>query len=389
MGRDTLLMRTGKKLSKIQILDLAMGIFMQIYFLFPWIGNNGTRCNTLQYLWREIKTDNLGELYHQTFFGEIASSTDNIAQIAQIFMIITIGLVFLQLIFLVYMVRSVLDHRGKYTLHILLMFYSYILMSSDWNVSLIEDFAQFMLPRWTYMYWLAFLAICGTWIFLQTVLQNQENKEERFLHMEQMNIELERQVKREKEQVESLMNSYGEQRRLTHDFRNQLLALDGLLKRREYQEMQVYLTQLLDSDIQLERMINTGNPMIDVLLGRAYKEAKQKGILIEFEVGDLQELRLQDDEVVIVLSNLLDNAIEAAEGAEKEKRIIFRLKRQEEFFVLAVLNTTSEDTKSQSAKNHLIHGYGLQNVKRVLDKNGGEYAVQCENGWYQFTALIR
>lgn len=172
MGRDTLLMRTGKKLSKIQILDLAMGIFMQIYFLFPWIGNNGTRCNTLQYLWREIKTDNLGELYHQTFFGEIASSTDNIAQIAQIFMIITIGLVFLQLIFLVYMVRSVLDHRGKYTLHILLMFYSYILMSSDWNVSLIEDFAQFMLPRWTYMYWMAFLAICGTWIFLQTVLQN-------------------------------------------------------------------------------------------------------------------------------------------------------------------------------------------------------------------------
>lgn len=381
-------MREERRFSKIQIVDIVMGIIMQIYFLFPWIGEKGNRCSTLQYLWQEIRTDSLGTLYQQTFLGEAAGQTDNAHQVAQVFMILTIGIVMLQLVFLGYVVLSLLGHRGKYTLYILLMGYSYILLSSDWNVYLIEYETQIRLPRWTYMYWLAFLALCGTWIFFQAVLQNQENKEERFWHMKQMNLELERQIKREKEQVESLMDSYSEQRRLTHDFRNQLLALDGLLKRKEYQEMQVYLTQLLNSDIQLERVISTGNPMIDVLLGRAYKEAKQMGITIEFEVGNLQDLNLQDDELVIVLSNLLDNAIEAAESAESEKRIIFRLKQQENVFILTVLNTVSGEEKNLIEKNKLLHGYGLQNIKRVLENHGCDYAVQCEDGWYQFTAVI-
>ena len=388
MGRDTLLMREKVHFSNIQIVDIVMGIVMQIYFLFPWLGGVGSRCNTLQYLLMAIRSDNMGELYKHIFRGDINVGIDNAEQIAQVFLLVITALAFLQMILLVYVILSVLGHRGRYVLHVLLIGYSYVLLSSDWTVYLIENMERYTLPSRTYLYLLIFFALCGLWIFFQSILQNQENREERLWHMEQMNVELERQVKREKEQVESLMDSYSEQRKLTHDFRNQLLALDGLLKRQEYQEMQVYLTQLLNSDIQLERVINTGNPMVDVLLGRAYKEAGQAGITVEFEVGNLQELHLQDDELVILLSNLLDNAIEAARKVEKEKRIILRLKQQDETFILTVLNTVAESQESGKTKNKLLHGYGLQNIERVLRRNGGDYAAQCKDGWYQFTAVI-
>lgn len=381
-------MRGKVHFSNIQIVDIVMGIIMQIYFLFPWLGRDGNRCNTLQYLLMAIRSDNMGELYKHIFQGDTNVGIDNAEQIAQVFMMVITALAFLQMILLAYVIFSVLGHRGRYVLHVLLIGYSYVLLASDWTVYLIENMKRYTLPSRTYLYLLIFFALCGLWIFFQSILQNQENREERLWHMEQMNVELERQVKREKEQVESLMESYSEQRKLTHDFRNQLLALDGLLKRQEYQEMQVYLTQLLNSDIQLERVINTGNPMVDVLLGRAYKEAGQDGITVEFEVGNLQELHLQDDELVILLSNLLDNAIEAAKNAEKEKRIILRLKQQDETFILTVLNTVTESQESGKTKNKLLHGYGLQNVERVLRKQGGDYAVQCKDGWYQFTAVI-
>ena len=381
-------MRGKVHFSNIQIVDIVMGIIMQIYFLFPWLGRDGNRCNTLQYLLQTMRAKSMGELYNYTFWGDTKTELGNAEQIAQVFMLVVAALACLQIILLIYTIASALGHQGKYILQVLLLGYSYVLLSSDWTVYLIENMNRYVLPSRTYLYLLTFFALCGLWIFFQTILKNQENRAERLWHMEQMNVELERQVKREKEQVESLMDSYSEQRLLTHDFRNQLLALDGLLKRQEYQEMQVYLTQLLNSDIQLERVINTGNPMVDVLLGRAYKEAGQDGITVEFEVGNLQELHLQDDELVILLSNLLDNAIEAAKNAEKEKRIILRLKQQDETFILTVLNTVAESQESGKTKNKLLHGYGLQNVERVLRKQGGDYAVQCKDGWYQFTAVI-
>lgn len=379
----------ARRFTKMQIVDVIMGIFMQIYFFFPWIGEAESRYNTLQYLLRMIRSDHPGELYSRTFGKSANGAVGNVEQIAQVFMMVTVILLILQMILLIYVILLMLGCRGKYVLHMLLIVYSYTLLSSDWTIYLVENMNRYVLPSWAYLYLLSFFVLCGIWIFLQTIFQNQENKEERLWHMEQMNTELERQVRREKEQVESLMDSYSEQRRLTHDFRNQLLALDGLLKRQEYQEMQVYLTQLLDSDVQLERVINTGNPMVDVLLGRAYKEAQQAGITVEFEVGNLQDLHLQDDELVIVLSNLLDNAIEAAGKAEKEKRMILRLKQQEDTFVLTVLNTVARVEKESNVKDKLLHGYGLQNVERVLNKSNSDYAVQCKEGWYQFTAVVR
>ena len=35
-----------------------------------------------------------------------------------------------------------------------------------------------------------------------------------------------------------------------------------------------------------------------------------------------------------------------------------------------------------------LHGFGLANIRLILEKYSGEYTMFYENGWFQFTADI-
>lgn len=234
------------------------------------------------------------------------------------------------------------------------------------------------------------ILIAGNVLFL---LLEQKLEQER--NMEILNKELACQIQSEKEQVDFLIKNYQEQRKITHDFRNHLFTIEGLLKNENYSEAEVYLHKLLQSDIQLERIICTKHPIVDAILNRAYLQAKGKGIIMEFELSNLQNIPLQHEELVVVLSNLLDNAIEASSMGTDEKRIVVRLRYDENEFVISIRNTTSEgiaewgEVVITTKEEKWLHGYGLQNVKEILKKRGGDYAISCVNGWFQFTAIVR
>lgn len=222
-----------------------------------------------------------------------------------------------------------------------------------------------------------------------------ERRLEKEREIEAVNKELERQIKSGKEKADFLLNNYQEQRRLTHEFHNHLFTLEGLYINKNYEALGEYLHKLLQSDLQLEQILHTNHPIVDVILNRAYLEARNKDIAMEFELSDLQDIPLANEELVIVLSNLLDNAIEASSKLTEGRRIIVRLTYDCPELVISIRNTVcSEETRRSNIiettkKEKWLHGYGLQNVKRILEKKGSEYALELNEGWFQFTAVIR
>lgn len=36
----------------------------------------------------------------------------------------------------------------------------------------------------------------------------------------------------------------------------------------------------------------------------------------------------------------------------------------------------------------MVHGYGLENVKRLAEKNGGQFAASYQDGWFQTTIIF-
>ena len=72
-------------------------------------------------------------------------------------------------------------------------------------------------------------------------------------------------------------------------------------------------TQKLTESIAVEMSaINTNHPVVNAILNQKYRSMQEKHIAVILKVGDLQEICLEEEEIVILLSNLLDNAIRAS-----------------------------------------------------------------------------
>ena len=66
--------------------------------------------------------------------------------------------------------------------------------------------------------------------------------------------------------------------------------------------------------------MNTHNPIIDAILNQKGYAAKEQDIDLHFEINDLSDVAIPSVDLTVMMSNLLDNAIEACEKLEKQER---------------------------------------------------------------------
>lgn len=197
----------------------------------------------------------------------------------------------------------------------------------------------------------------------------------------------------EQQRAEALMDSYTAQRRLTHEFTNHIAALDALLKQGDLAGAQEYLADVSKTVAAGTTILNTHNPLLDSLLSRKYEEAARQGVAVYFDLCDLRDLPFRSTDLVIVISNLLDNAIRAAAEANPPE-VYLRARKTEEEYLISMRNRVQKDLEltdgelPRSTKQEPGHGMGLANVKEVLDRCRCEYALSCRDRWFRFTCSV-
>lgn len=140
-------------------------------------------------------------------------------------------------------------------------------------------------------------------------------------------------------------------------------------------------------------IMDTHNPLLDSILSKKYEEAAQKGVTVYFDLCDLKEIPFDGMDMVIVLSNLLDNAIRAAAQALPPE-VYVRIRKTPEEYLLSVRNRVQDDLDLEdnklpgTTKKESGHGMGFANVQEVLRKYGAEYTVSCRDRWFRFTCAI-
>ena len=130
----------------------------------------------------------------------------------------------------------------------------------------------------------------------------------------------------------------------------------------------------------------------DAILNQKYQTAVESQIEMQFCINDLSGIQLSASELVVLLSNLLDNAIEACRRVDAERLIQCTILENDGFF-LSIRNTSlpvliTEHGIATTKASASEHGYGLPSVCRILDGLHAEYAYNYEDGWFQFTAEI-
>ena len=148
----------------------------------------------------------------------------------------------------------------------------------------------------------------------------------------------------EQERAEALMESYTTQRRLTHEFANHLEALSLMLQQNDVAGARGYLTSISKTIQMNSAILNTHNPLLDALLSKKYEEAARKGVMMYFDLSDLKDIPLDRTHLVIVVSNLLNNAIEAAAQAAPPE-VYVRMKKTEGELVISVRNRVRQNVE--------------------------------------------
>ena len=111
---------------------------------------------------------------------------------------------------------------------------------------------------------------------------------------------------------------YERQRKKMHDYKNQLYTIQTLLKTGKAEEALSFTEKLTESVAVDLSAINTNHPVVNAVLNQKYRSMQEKNIAVILKVGDLHEICLNEEEIVVLLSNLLDNAIRESEKVLKK-----------------------------------------------------------------------
>lgn len=239
----------------------------------------------------------------------------------------------------------------------------------------------------------SYLLVCIVFMLLTDVaaiiLLNQFEDQQQELLKTQV---LQQELRLSKENVELLADSYASERKLTHDFKNQLFTLQGLLTQEGTQAAVEYLNRLIQIKPAHSLPFTTNRSVADVILTQKYTVAKEKHINISYNLDDLSALPIPDDALVVLLSNLMDNAIEACEKItdESKREICLRAGTETTNIVFSIENTVAEPVKFRNnyiittKQNRLKHGFGLQNIISIITTYQGSYVMDCSDGRFIF-----
>lgn len=202
---------------------------------------------------------------------------------------------------------------------------------------------------------------------------------------------------------ETIVNLVEDTRTKQHDFKNHLNTIYGIVQVTEEQnlkrELVKYINTLNNSLEDIECFLKIENKVLCAIIFNNMYRARRRDIKFQHNIeSDLENFPLKDYELSEILNNLLDNAFEAAEGSEFYKREVhLYIGKENEKSFIEVKNTgrliKSEHinkifNRGFSTKNEKGHGYGLYNVKRIVEANNGRIQLSVEDHYVIFKLLF-
>lgn len=185
-------------------------------------------------------------------------------------------------------------------------------------------------------------------------------------------------------------NMYTKMRGWRHDYRHHIQTMKVHAANGEYEEIVKYLDMLDDDLTTVETVIRTGNHMADAILNSKLSLAAEKEINVKAEAKIPVSLTISEVDLCIVISNLLDNAIEACMELPPDKRLIrIYMEMKGNYLYLALTNTAGGKKKRGfGTTKGEGHGLGIARVDAVIKKCGGYITRASEDEAFSTEVLL-
>ena len=194
---------------------------------------------------------------------------------------------------------------------------------------------------------------------------------------------------------ENLQQRIDEARQARHDVRHHALLSLEYLRSGKLAELEAYLEQYAGSLPSAQTVDYCQNYEANTLLNYFVHQARQHGIEVDVSVQFPQHIALMETTLAALLSNLLENAVDACrEITEGEKKITARGKVSDGFVYFEIsnnytgpLNKEKNGTYRTTKKGGT--GLGLRSVAHLAKLHNGVFEVDDKNNIFRVCVMLQ
>lgn len=195
-------------------------------------------------------------------------------------------------------------------------------------------------------------------------------------------------------QNKEIHEMYRKNRKYLHEYHHTMEYLYYCVKDKKYEEAEGFLGRHLAVLKKENHQVWTGLPFLDFILNYKKQAMDSKDIVFQLEL-DIYEYPFEEAELGILLGNLLDNAIEACEKCEPGKRNIYlKIWNVKRMFLLKMVNSSSKYPELKERRfitdkaDKKIHGMGMEQIRRVVEKYGGDISFQYSREDFETNIIV-
>ena len=185
-------------------------------------------------------------------------------------------------------------------------------------------------------------------------------------------------------QCRLMQESVEQVKALRHDMKIHLATLSDFATSGNMEDIKGYLNSLVDDVEKSEAFSDTGNIAFDSIINYKLRNAKSDNIKLDLNIAVPPEISIEVVDIVTILGNLLDNALEAV-AKVGEKTIRLNIKFSKGGLFAKIENSFNGEVKYEEqgkAHSHIVslkgsdkHGYGLKNIRQSVEKYNGHMKI--------------
>ena len=243
-----------------------------------------------------------------------------------------------------------------------------------WNlVSALSVLLELALVVVCVVFYLMFFSLCRSYhekVQHTLMLQQYELQRAQFLEIQSANQEL---------------------RELRHELKNYMFYMNYLIDQGDFDQLKAFFTDFYQKEHHMLYDVSSSASFLDAVLQQKVSHARAQGVDVSTQVLLPEDAAQSSLDLCIVLSNLIDNAVEACRELPSP-RISIRIKRIKEYLSVVVENTAGRDVLRQnpllltSKREKELHGIGLRVIRQIVDRYDG--SIQFESDDTSFKAML-
>lgn len=190
-----------------------------------------------------------------------------------------------------------------------------------------------------------------------------------------------------RENYETIMQVDEDSRRRKHEMKHHLQTLRSLLSAQEAEKAEEYIERLIQETDQFAETTYSENIVVNSIVGIRLNQAKEKGIAVRSHIHVPASLEVDDGDLNSLLSNMLENAIEACMrmGNRTGAYINLEIRKKQRFLFIEcensvdpgeILKPGQATIKGQAEE----HGFGLKVMNAVAEKYASITQIEREPG---------